>query len=77
MSIFAAVKASSPTMKTILVAVVVLLVCVVLMGVKVLFVKGGRFPDGHISHSPELRRRGISCAGHDDEPDHNTRKPTI
>lgn len=34
---------------------------VVLMGVKALFVKGGKFPSGHAHDHPELRRRGIGC----------------
>lgn len=36
-------------------------IAVVLLGVKVLFVKGGRFPSGHAHDSQELRRRGIGC----------------
>lgn len=36
-------------------------VAVVLLGVKVLFVKGGRFPSGHAHDLPELRRKGVSC----------------
>lgn len=54
-------------MKIFLLTAGILLVCVILLGVKVLFVKGSRFPSGHVGASPELRRRGISCASHDDE----------
>lgn len=43
-------------MKTIVAAAVLLGVAVVLMGVKVLFVKGGKFPSGH-AHDLEARRR--------------------
>ncbi len=60
------VKSEISQMKTILIAITVLLVSVVLLGVKVLFVKGGRFPSGHVHDNPELRRRGISCAGSSD-----------
>jgi hypothetical protein len=42
--------------------VLLLLIGVVLLGVKVLFVKGGKFPSGHVHSSPELRKRGIKCA---------------
>lgn len=34
---------------------------VLLLGVKVLFVKGGQFPTGHAHDNPELRRRGVGC----------------
>jgi len=35
---------------------------VTLLGIKVFFVKGGRFPNTHIHDNPEMRRRGITCA---------------
>lgn len=56
-------------METLLVALAsVLLVAaaVVLLGVKALFVRGGRFPSGHVGDNPELRRRGASCAHEQD-----------
>lgn len=34
---------------------------VALLGVKALFVKGGKFPSGHAHDIPELKRRGIGC----------------
>ncbi len=54
-------------MKVAILAIVTVLVSVVLLGVRVLFVKGGRFPDGHVGHSAPLRRRGIGCAHSDTE----------
>ena len=54
-------------MKVAILAIVTVLVSVVLLGVRVLFVKGGRFPDGHAGHSSALRRKGIGCAHSDDE----------
>lgn len=53
-------------MKLILLSIAIVGLSFVLLGVKVLFVKGGRFPSGHIGHSKEMRKRGISCA-HDDK----------
>lgn len=38
---------------------------VLLLGVKIFFVKGGRFPNTHIHSNPEMRRRGITCAQDD------------
>ena len=52
-------------MKTIILSIAVVLVCVVLLGVNVLFIKGARFPSGHVGHSEALRRRGIGCASGD------------
>ena len=51
-------------------AVMVVLLCtillialaVILLGVRIFFVKGGRFPDTHIHSNAEMRRRGITCA---------------
>lgn len=46
-------------MKTVALTIVLLLICVVLLGVKVLFIKGARFPSGHTA---ALRKKGIGCA---------------
>lgn len=54
-------------MKTVFLTIVLLLVSVVLLGIKVLFVKGSHFPSGHAGHSAALRRRGIGCASADDK----------
>ncbi|MBR6269460.1 MAG: hypothetical protein IKR30_02675 [Bacteroidales bacterium] len=47
---------------TLIIAAVVLALAVLAMGAAALFSRRGRFPDGEISHSAELRRRGIVCA---------------
>ncbi|MDE5632559.1 MAG: hypothetical protein K2L92_04430 [Muribaculaceae bacterium] len=49
-------------MKTVILAILMLLVCIVLLGIKVLFIKGARFPSGHAGASPHLRKKGIGCA---------------
>lgn len=54
-------------MKIVLLAIVLLAIAVVLMGVKVLFVKGGKFPSGHVHDIPALRDRNIGCASHDND----------
>lgn len=51
--------------KIVLLSVILMAIAFVLLGVKVLFVKGGRFPSGHVHDNPHLRRRGIGCAGSD------------
>lgn len=49
-------------MSTLLLTVALVAVAVALLGVKIFFVKGGRFPNTHIHDNPEMRKRGISCA---------------
>lgn len=36
-------------------------VAIVLLGVRVLFIKGGRFPSSHAHDNPALRSRGVGC----------------
>ena len=36
-------------------------ICILLLGVKVFFVKGGKFPNTHVSGNAALRRKGIGC----------------
>ena len=38
-----------------------LVLAVALLGVRVFFVKGGRFPSPHISDNQYMRKKGISC----------------
>ena len=53
---------------TVVAAVVLIGLAVVIMGVKALFVKGGKFPTGHAHDIPELKRCGIGCAHRHKEP---------
>ncbi|MBN1386975.1 MAG: hypothetical protein JW965_00925 [Bacteroidales bacterium] len=42
----------------------ILLVAVALLGlaVRIMFVRGGRFPETHIGRNKEMAKRGIRCA---------------
>lgn len=51
-------------MKTLLLAIIIVAISALLLGVKVFFVKNGKFPSGHIGSNAEMRRRGIGCAAH-------------
>ncbi len=51
--------------RILLLTFVIVAVAIVLLGVKVLFVKGGKFPSGHTGDSPALRKKGIGCAAYD------------
>jgi len=48
--------------KTLLVGLVIMLIVFLLMGIRVFFVKGGKFPNMHIGGNKALRERGITCA---------------
>lgn len=61
MAIFAP-KKTKKSMKTLILTLLLVLICVILLGVRVLFVKGGKFPDGHTHSSAALRRKGIGCS---------------
>ena len=54
--------------ETILITLLIVAISLVLLGVKVFFTKGGKFPNGHVSGNKALRQKGIGCA---------TRKSTI
>lgn len=48
-------------LKTILLTMLIVAICVTLLCVKMLFQKGGRFPNTHVSGSKAMRERGIGC----------------
>ena len=47
--------------ETVLITLLIVAVCIVLLGVKVFFVKGGKFPNSHVSGNKAMRDRGIGC----------------
>lgn len=53
-------------MRILFLTLLLLALAIVLLGVRVLFVKGGKFPSSHVSANPALKKRGIGCAGHSD-----------
>ena len=48
-------------METLVFTVALLGLAVLLLGVKIFFVKGGKFPNTHIHANPEMKKRGITC----------------
>lgn len=44
-------------MKLLLITIALVALAVVLLGVKVLFVKGGKFPSGHAHDLPQLKKK--------------------
>lgn len=49
-------------MKLVILSIILIGIAVILLGVKVLFVKNGKFPSGHVHDIPSLRKKGIGCA---------------
>ena len=49
-------------MATLLLTLAIVGLAVLLLGVKIFFIKGGRFPNTHIHDNPEMHKRGITCA---------------
>ena len=45
--------------ETILITLLIVAISLLLLGVKVFFTKGGKFPNGHVSGNKELRKKGI------------------
>lgn len=46
---------------TILITLLIVAICLALLGIKMLLVKGGKFPNGHVSGNKALREKGITC----------------
>lgn len=49
-------------MQTVFLTIILIGLAVVLLGVRVLFVKNGKFPSGHVHDIPALRKKGIGSA---------------
>ncbi|WP_168776955.1 MULTISPECIES: hypothetical protein [Muribaculum] len=55
-------------MITIICTIALLLIAIILLGVKVLFIRGSKFPSGHIHNNAALRSRNINCvSAHDNK----------
>lgn len=46
---------------TLLTSLLIVAICIALLAVKILFVRGGKFPNTHISGNKAMRDRGIGC----------------
>lgn len=52
---------------TVLITLLIVAICVLLLGLKIFFVKGGKFPNGHVSGNKAMRDKGISCVQSQDK----------
>ncbi len=46
---------------TILITLLIVAICVALLGIRIWFVKGGKFPNTHVSGNKTLRKKGVGC----------------
>ncbi len=54
-------------MRIVVISVIFVTLAVLLLGVKVFFVKGGLFPSGHVHDVPALRDKNVTCALRDEK----------
>ena len=48
--------------KLLILSAVIILISVAALGIRMLVIKGGRFPQTHVGQNKEMRKRGIKCA---------------
>lgn len=51
-------------MKLFVATFALLAIAIIMLGVKVLFTKNGKFPSHHAAHSAALKSKGVQCASH-------------
>ena len=49
-----------------LLSIAILIVALIGMGMKILFVKNGKFPSSSVGKNPALAKHGIRCAKHEE-----------
>jgi len=49
-------------LNAILISAVLLFIAVLLLGIRIFFVKNGKFPNTHIGGSEAMRDKGVGCA---------------
>lgn len=48
-------------LKTMLLCVLIIAIAMILLAIRIILIKGGKFSSQHISQSKEMRKRGIHC----------------
>jgi len=48
-------------LEILVISTIILLLCVVLLSVRVIFKKNGRFVNTHVGSNPAMRKKGIKC----------------
>ena len=53
--------------KTLLFTLLIIAISIVLLAIKIIIKKNGRFPNTHVGGNKEMRRRGIKCVQSQDK----------
>ena len=48
--------------KLLILSIILVTIALLALGVKIMFTRGGRFPETHIGRNKEMAKRGIKCA---------------
>lgn len=48
-------------LQTLLISLILIGIALLLLGVRMILVKGGKFPNGHVSGNKALNEKGIGC----------------
>lgn len=64
---FAHPNVETDQMRLLLLSIILMAAALLLLCVRVLFVRGGRFPSSHIHDNEALRQRGLDCINHSNE----------
>lgn len=57
--------------QVVLYSLVIVGIAILLLGIRVFFVKGGKFPNSHIEGNKTLKDKGLCCARRQDSLDRN------
>ena len=60
--VYICIKINTDMWQTILITLAIVGISFLLLAIKILVVKGGKFPNTHISGNKALRKQGIGCA---------------
>ena len=64
-------------LETILISMLIVAICTVLLAVRILLKKDGRFPDMHVGDNPAMRKRGVKCVQAQDREARTKASPKI
>jgi len=49
-------------LKLLILSIALILTAMIFLGIRMLLKRNGSFPDTHVGHNREMRKRGITCA---------------
>ncbi len=52
-------------MKTLILSIILMGLAFAGFAITILLKKGGKFPDTHVGHNKEMKKRGLSCANNE------------